>query len=267
MQIQNPDNKPYNFPPELQPLFDAMERGDKIKSITCMYGRANEQHSDLDFQIAEFRATEYYVGMQHNDHYGWADLVETDLPGDVSPELDKKCFYMSWVRSFQLYNQRTEIKLDPSTLPEDQSLVYFTPEKTEQPTIGHYTAEDQVFSVDPKTWFRAWDVISWSYADQKDAVAEVREKIKATPKQQHQPKFCQHDSKTYLADRHKHPRVYTTRFSALTKSQQLTRQGYKVEIEPSALGSFYRIVKHVQEHTLIKQILIQINKRKEKKRK
>lgn len=58
-----------------------------------------------------------------------------------------------------------------------------------------------------------------------------------------EPTFTERDGKEYLSDRHDQPVVFTTRFSAFTKEQQLKRAGHNVSLEPTPLGSFYKIVK------------------------
>lgn len=81
----------FNFESWLQPLFDAMQKGKTIKSITCMKGTMNKDHPELDFQIEEFIATNYWVAIGANAKIN-VDLVDTN----------KRSFYMNWVRSFEL---------------------------------------------------------------------------------------------------------------------------------------------------------------------
>lgn len=81
----------YNFPKDLQPLFDAMTEGKTIKSITCMGGSANKDNREKDFIIENFVATDYYVGfcMSGNEKFD-----------NVLDMRSEKSFYMSWVLSF-----------------------------------------------------------------------------------------------------------------------------------------------------------------------
>lgn len=86
-----------NFSPNLRPLFDAMSRGQLIKSVTCMRGRSNKDDRSQDFTIENFIATDYeqssqqnYDGLQHYDYV----YCESNSP--------EKGFYMNWVLSFTL---------------------------------------------------------------------------------------------------------------------------------------------------------------------
>ena len=56
------------------------------------------------------------------------------------------------------------------------------------------------------------------------------------------PAWTLHNGEYYLADDHGHPRVYTTRFSAVCKVAELKLKGYSVELKPGS--AFYRIIAH-----------------------
>ncbi len=56
---------------------------------------------------------------------------------------------------------------------------------------------------------------------------------------QHQPAFAEKQGLTYLVDDNGHPKVFTTRFSALCKVAELKMKGYEVELKPGSV--FYRI--------------------------
>ncbi len=93
------EERSLNCGEQLQPLFDAMARGDKISSITCMAGTTNENDSSKDFKIENFVATDYWVGMQSNSEnsecYDYVDVIPAD-------KNQKNAFYMNWVRDFTL---------------------------------------------------------------------------------------------------------------------------------------------------------------------
>lgn len=105
MNIENSHNEPFNYRPELKPLFDAMKDGKTIKSIVCMGGELNKDNPEKDFTIENFKALTYWVCMSSN-HNGSEkfDLVDTDAPDTRFNDdgVRKRSFYMSWVKSFQL---------------------------------------------------------------------------------------------------------------------------------------------------------------------
>lgn len=98
MEIVNFNNGKYNFRDDLKPLFEAMEKGKMIKSVTCMKGSMNKSDTSKDFKIENFMALTYYVAKGYSAESGDLDYVETDP--DVS---ERNYFYMSWVRNFELY--------------------------------------------------------------------------------------------------------------------------------------------------------------------
>ena len=104
MEIYNEDQAPLNFDERLQPLFDAMARGEKIKSITCIAGQINKDDPSKDFKIKDFRATDYWVGMMSNrdgsEHHDYVDVEGGTVENSDKP---REAFYMSWVKEFELY--------------------------------------------------------------------------------------------------------------------------------------------------------------------
>jgi len=96
MKIINESNGEYNFPEELRPLFEAMEAGQKIKSVTCMNGFDNESDHSKDFIIEGFTPSQYIVAFAGTKEEPF-DYVR------VSSTTVERDFYMSWVRSFELY--------------------------------------------------------------------------------------------------------------------------------------------------------------------
>ena len=58
-----------------------------------------------------------------------------------------------------------EIKIDRTTLPDDQSEVMFIPESTEEPTKGPFVSGDDVFVDESNKVHRVWDCISWCYIE------------------------------------------------------------------------------------------------------
>lgn len=56
---------------------------------------------------------------------------------------------------------------------------------------------------------------------------------------QHLPCFAEKLGHTYLADDNGHPKVFTTRFSAICKVTELKMKGYEVELKPGSV--FYKI--------------------------
>lgn len=103
MNIENLHNDSFNYPLELQPLFDAMKEGKTIKSIVCMGGSMNKDNPAKDFTIENFKAINYWVSIGSNNGYERFDYVDTDAPEtDPNKSRTHKSFYMNWVRSFQL---------------------------------------------------------------------------------------------------------------------------------------------------------------------
>lgn len=102
MKIIKTGKNDFSFNQELQPLFDAMRAGQKIKSVTCFAGEINKNNREKDFTITDFIAEDYYVAMQCNyDLSKTFDWVVTDQEGKSGDH--KGTFYMSWVISFELY--------------------------------------------------------------------------------------------------------------------------------------------------------------------
>jgi hypothetical protein len=94
MKIHKRWDTPYNFRPELQPLFDAMAAGKRIKSVTCCKGSMNWNKPELDYHIENFIADCYYHNAGWSESKGHSDYVDC-LNG-------KRSFYMNNVRTFEL---------------------------------------------------------------------------------------------------------------------------------------------------------------------
>lgn len=94
MKIEKTSNNPFNFRPELQPLFDAMAAGKRIKSVTCCKGSMNWTNPEFDYQIEDFVAKDYYHEMGWSESNGYSDYVYID---------SQYAFYMNNVRTFELY--------------------------------------------------------------------------------------------------------------------------------------------------------------------
>jgi len=94
-----------NFSPELQPLFDAMMRGDVIKSITFCAGEINRHDRSKDVTFTNFKATDYWEGMAYNStKREWHDYVDefVERTEQFLTGAKTRGFYMSWVLSFEL---------------------------------------------------------------------------------------------------------------------------------------------------------------------
>lgn len=99
MRLYNTKKGPYNFDEKLRPLFEAMQKGQKIKSVTCYAGEINKDNRDLDVTIKNFEVRFYFVAMQSNfDGSKKFDLVVLE-PGF---EGEDNQFYMNWVIDFEL---------------------------------------------------------------------------------------------------------------------------------------------------------------------
>jgi len=96
MEIYNPRGCPLNIPQKLKPLFEAMEAGKRIKSVTCIDGIINKDNPSKDFLIENFIALTYYVRVLDSDEILSQDYVVID-------STKRKDFWMSWVKSFELY--------------------------------------------------------------------------------------------------------------------------------------------------------------------
>ncbi|MFA6513666.1 MAG: hypothetical protein WCT50_00035 [Patescibacteria group bacterium] len=102
MEIIRTNQEPFSFDPALRPLFDAMNAGKTIKSVTCFAGQVNKDDRTKDFTIKDFVAEDYYVAMQSSfDLSKTFDWVTTDQEGKTQEH--RGTFYMSWVISFELY--------------------------------------------------------------------------------------------------------------------------------------------------------------------
>lgn len=97
MWIHNQDDKPYNLTELTKPLFDAMEAGNKIKSVTCMDGLTNKDKPELDITFTNVTAWEYWVGDAESKKRVPGDLVEI-----MADDIGRSKFHMNLVRSFEL---------------------------------------------------------------------------------------------------------------------------------------------------------------------
>ena len=79
--------------PKLQPLFDAMKEGKRIKSITCMKGNINKDNRDKDFTIENVKATDFFIG------YGISNNIAVHYIVTNNPD---ESFYIGWVLNFEL---------------------------------------------------------------------------------------------------------------------------------------------------------------------
>lgn len=101
MKIHKDNNNPLNFDSHLQPLFDAMKAGKRVKSVTCMGGTTNKDKPERDFKVENFVATDYWHEAQLNGKTEkYCDWVWTDIPKEGSTQGEN--FFMNWVRSFEL---------------------------------------------------------------------------------------------------------------------------------------------------------------------
>lgn len=88
MEVHKYDYEKLNFDTKLQPLFDAMKRGETISEINYIPRVAIKRN-----HITNFKASDYYCCMQSNGNkkfdyvIGKADTKETE-------------FYMNWIKSF-----------------------------------------------------------------------------------------------------------------------------------------------------------------------
>ena len=86
-----------NYPPHLEELFQAMESGKRIKSVTCMAGRMGKDDRNRDFTIVNFTAHSYWKGFCVNKEGEAMDYVVVNTTVEKGAS-----FYMDWVLSFEL---------------------------------------------------------------------------------------------------------------------------------------------------------------------
>lgn len=91
MKIHKNSNEDYNFEEKLQPLFDAMVAGKRIKEINFITRVAIKRN-----HITNFLASDYFVCMQENG----SGTERFDYV--ISDENHTDVFYMNWVESFKL---------------------------------------------------------------------------------------------------------------------------------------------------------------------
>jgi hypothetical protein len=94
MEIFKDKKEKYNFSDNLQPLFEAMEKGEVIREITLI-DKCKEKLGENT--ILDFKATHYWVAMQSNG-------TNTESFDYVNVETNSKLksFYMNWVVSFKI---------------------------------------------------------------------------------------------------------------------------------------------------------------------
>lgn len=86
-------NRLLNFKKELEPLFEAMKNGQRIKSVRCFKGIRFKENNSHDFFIKNFVAVLYWNSFAKNANGESLDYVETD--SEIS-------FFMNYVRSFEI---------------------------------------------------------------------------------------------------------------------------------------------------------------------
>lgn len=93
----------YNVTEDQLPLLDALLQKKVIKRVTFMRGIVNEADPSMDTTVNDFKCVDYTEGLAGNNAgTEWYDYVTTNkrlLATDTHPI----CFYMNWVRSFELY--------------------------------------------------------------------------------------------------------------------------------------------------------------------
>lgn len=95
MQIINRSGSDYNFEERLRPLFEAMEEGRKIKSLTYSAGNHKKEDESSYVTVKNFLADTYYVAIMTNSETGEKyDYVY--LTGHLG------VFAMHWVVDYEL---------------------------------------------------------------------------------------------------------------------------------------------------------------------
>ena len=87
-------------PKHLQPLYDAMKKGRRIKSVTCYCGKVNRNVPENNFTITDFVAISYTIAASalYTEQY---DFFFTDKTG----EGPRGTFFMPWVLNYELYEE------------------------------------------------------------------------------------------------------------------------------------------------------------------
>ena len=86
-----------NYPPHLEELFQAMEGGKRIKSVTCMAGRMGKDGRSKDFTIVNFTTHSYWKGFCVNKEGEAMDYVVVNTTVEKGAS-----FYMNWILSYEL---------------------------------------------------------------------------------------------------------------------------------------------------------------------
>lgn len=109
--------------------------------------------------------------------------------------------------------------------------------------------ESNKFYVHVSSWIKSYrnsEALFWlrKFINSSGQPREVKEKLHTEIDRkiaglQHQPVFTQRNGLCFLADSEGHPKVFTTRFSAVCKVAELKLSGYDAELYPGSV--FYRI--------------------------
>jgi hypothetical protein len=109
--------------------------------------------------------------------------------------------------------------------------------------------EPNKFYVHVSSWIKSYrdaDALHWlrKFINQSGQPYEIKEKLHAEidgkiAGLKHRPHFAPTNGDHILADEQGHPKVFTTRYSAVCKVAELKMKGYEVELKPGS--AFYRI--------------------------
>lgn len=101
MVVYNEDKRGFNYTDTTRQLFDALEAGLTVKTITCMSGTMRRNTPEEDFTMHNVKGVYYWVGMGWSDDEGHNDLIDIE-PIIDSTGKERDMFWMNWVRSFEL---------------------------------------------------------------------------------------------------------------------------------------------------------------------
>jgi hypothetical protein len=85
-------NRKFNYEQRLKPLFEAMARGKRIKSVRVFRNSKFSDDPSKDFFVKDFIAIFYWKSF-NKVQGNWLDYIETD----------KSSFVINYVRDFELY--------------------------------------------------------------------------------------------------------------------------------------------------------------------
>src|ERR1700754_120022 len=102
--------------------------------------------------------------------------------------------------------------------------------------------DQQKFYSHVSSWIKSYhnaDALEWlrRFINSSQQPVEVKKKLHREidlkiAVLKNKPCFAEVSGSTYLADHHGHPKVYTTRFSAICKVAELKMRGYEAELMP-----------------------------------